>query len=156
MTTAEYGLIFGSYGFYCRIWIENSSGCKLDMEAQRGINSYIIIIMLLYNHYIMIIIIQIIILILFLILFDAANIYQENSDSFLVINIWPISASGQFGNCCWHSHPYPLIGQWQCHDLLPFFLGGLHSGPRSKSMILSWQVPKVLAAVHNTRETFAH
>ena len=104
----------------------------------------------IYN---MIIIIQIIILILFLILFDAANIYQENSDSFLVINIWPISASGQFGNCCWHSHPYPLIGQWQCHDLLPFFLGGLHSGPRSKSMILSWQVPKSFA-MHNTQETF--
>ena len=36
--TAEYGLIFGSNGFYCRILIENPSGCKLDMEAQRGIN----------------------------------------------------------------------------------------------------------------------
>ena len=35
--TAEYGLIFGSYGFYCQIWIENPSGCKLDMEAERGI-----------------------------------------------------------------------------------------------------------------------
>lgn len=35
--TAEYGLIFSSHGFHCRIWIENPSGCKLDMEAQRGI-----------------------------------------------------------------------------------------------------------------------
>ena len=32
-----YGLIFGSYEFCCWIWIENPSGCKLDMETQRGI-----------------------------------------------------------------------------------------------------------------------
>ena len=35
--TAEYGLIIGSYGFYCRLWIENPSGCKLVLAAERGI-----------------------------------------------------------------------------------------------------------------------
>ena len=34
---ADYGLIIGSYGFYYRLWIENPSGCKLVMAAQRGI-----------------------------------------------------------------------------------------------------------------------
>ena len=35
--TTDYGLIIGSYGFYYRLWIENPSGCKLVMAAQRGI-----------------------------------------------------------------------------------------------------------------------
>ena len=45
--TTDYGLIIGSYGFYYRLWIENLSGCKLSLAAERGIISENLIFFLL-------------------------------------------------------------------------------------------------------------